>query len=117
MDELRGFIYEAVNTGDLENTLESLSMVEPKFTAVSPEAVELTLRRGEAGMLRTFIDSANVGGRRRWMRSGTPPAKPSSRASKVRSGRGCTTSMWTCTKQSTLKKPITSKKTKALWST
>ena len=48
------------------------------------------------------------------MRIGTPSAKPSSKASKVRSVRGESTRMWNCTKRSTIKKPDTSQKVKAL---
>ena len=57
---------EAVKIGDMEKILESLSVVKPKFTAGFPGAVvregadELTQRR-EEGILRTFIDTTNVG--------------------------------------------------------
>ena len=59
--------HEAVTLGDLEKTQESLLVVKAKFTADFPEVVlregadELTLGREEEGMLRTFIDTANVG--------------------------------------------------------
>ena len=72
MDELRRLVvvdnHDAVQVGDLERTLESLSVVEPKFTADILEAVvregkdELTLRRGEEGSQRTFINTTIVGG-------------------------------------------------------
>ena len=58
---------EATKIGDSENAQESLP-VKPKFSADFPEAVgregvdELTLRREEEVMLRTFIDTTNVGG-------------------------------------------------------
>ena len=59
--------HEASKIGDLEKNLESLSVVKPKFTTDFREAVvregadELTLRKEEEGMLRTFIDTTNVG--------------------------------------------------------
>ena len=72
MDELRRLVvvdnHDAVQVGDLEKTLEALSVVEPKFTADIIEAVvregedELTLRRGEEGSQRTFINTTNVVG-------------------------------------------------------
>ena len=60
----------------------SFSGEPPKFTADFPEAVfregadELTLRREEKGMFRTFIDTPNVGDRtwrHRSMRTGNLP--------------------------------------------
>ena len=63
--------HEAVESGDLEKTLESLSVVKQKFTADFPEAVvcqgadELTLRREEEGIVRTFINTTQVGDNRR----------------------------------------------------
>ena len=70
MDELRRFTtvndHQLVKTGTLEKTLASLSVVEPQFTVDFPAAVvregadEVTLRR-EEGMLRTFINTTNVG--------------------------------------------------------
>ena len=47
--------------------MEVLPVVKPNFTADVPEAVvregadELTLRREEEGVLRTFIDTEKVG--------------------------------------------------------
>ena len=91
----------------IKKTPESLSVVWPKVTADFPQAtvregaVELTLRRGEEGTQRTFINTPNVktldGDLRWWMKIDTPAAKPSSKASKVRSGGGWTasTSKWT----------------------
>ena len=61
--------HEAVKIGNMERTLDPLSMVKPKITANFPVAVvregadDLTLRR-EEGMLRTFSNSTNVGGSR-----------------------------------------------------
>ena len=70
-EELRRFImvdnHETVKIGYLEKTLESLSVVDPTFTADFPEealrggAGELTLRRVEAGTQRTSINTINVG--------------------------------------------------------
>ena len=72
MDELPRLIvvdnHHAVQVGDLERTLESLPVVEPKFTADILEAMvregadELTLRRGEEGTQHIFINTTNVGG-------------------------------------------------------
>ena len=59
--------HQAAKIGDLEKTKEAHLVVQPKFTADFPEAVvregaaELTLRRGEEGMLRTLIGTSNVG--------------------------------------------------------
>ena len=50
-----------------EKTQESFVVVKAKFTTNFPEVVlragadELTLQREEEGMLRTFIDTTNVG--------------------------------------------------------
>ena len=66
MDELTRFIkvnnHEAVNIGDLEEHSVARHESEPKFSVDCPELAvregveELTLRRAEEGMLRTFID-------------------------------------------------------------
>ena len=59
--------HEAVEIGDLEKTQESLSVMNPKFTTDFPEAAvregadQLTLRAEEEDVLRTFIDTADVG--------------------------------------------------------
>ena len=64
--------HEAIKIGDLEKAQESLPVVEPKFISDLPEDVvregadELTLRR--EGMLRTLVDTTNVGDS-----SGGPP--------------------------------------------
>ena len=70
-EERRRFImvddHEAVKIGELEKTLEPLSVVKPEVTADVPEAAvregadELTLRRGE-GTQRTFINFTSGGG-------------------------------------------------------
>ena len=86
MEGLRNFItmdnHEAVKIGDLEKAPESLPVVKPKFTTDLPEAMvregadELTLRREETGMLRTFVDTTNVrdvdGSHRSRVRTGMP---------------------------------------------
>ena len=60
MDGLRRFLmvdnYEAVKVGDLEG-----DHGVPIFTTDFPGADELTLRAEEEGMLRTFIDTTDVG--------------------------------------------------------
>ena len=62
--------HEAARVGDLEKNMESRKVVKPKFMTDCPEAVvregadELTLRAGEEGALRTFIDPTNVGDKR-----------------------------------------------------
>ena len=63
-------------------------MVTPMSTrrllqkAAVREAVgDLTLRRGEEGMLRTFIGAADVEDHRWWTRTGTQSAKPFTGAS------------------------------------
>ena len=71
MDGLRRFIMvdnrEAVKVGDSEKNMESRPVAKPKFTTDFPEALvqegadELTLRPEEEGMLRTFIDTTEVG--------------------------------------------------------
>ena len=76
MDGLRKFImvenHEAVKVGELEKNMESRKVVMPKFTTDFPEAVaregsdELTLRADEEGALRIFIDTTNVGDKKRW---------------------------------------------------
>ena len=73
LDGLRKFIavdnHEAVTVGDLHLETGSKNVVKPKFTADFPGAVihegagELTLRAHEEGVLRTFIDTPNVGDR------------------------------------------------------
>ena len=55
-------------------------------------------------------------GHRVWMRTGTPSAKPSSKASKERSGKGCISSMSKDIRRSTFP-PSTSRKAKSLWET
>ena len=61
---------EAVVIGDLQKNSVALPVVEPKFgedcteAAVREAVEELTLRRGEEGGLRTFIDTTNVGDNR-----------------------------------------------------
>ena len=66
-------IYQGGYARDLEKNsvaLQALLIVEPKSSeyrreaAVRKGAEELTLRRGEAGGLRTFIDTTNVGDNR-----------------------------------------------------
>ena len=58
--------HEAVKIGDLVKNLESRSVVEPKCTADLPRAIareeadEPTLRRGEEGTQRTFINTTSV---------------------------------------------------------
>ena len=84
MEELRRFItevnHETGKIGDWEKTLESIPVVKSKFSEDVPEAVvregadELTLRREEEeGVLRTLIDTTNVGdiGRKRPLVDGT----------------------------------------------
>ena len=59
--------HEAVQIGDLDRAQASLLVVKSKFTTDFPEVVlregakKLALRREEEGMLRTFIDTTNVG--------------------------------------------------------
>ena len=73
IDELQRLIkvddHEEVNIADLEKYSVALHVVEPKFgredfpeAAVREGVEELTVRRGEAVGLRTFIDTTNVGG-------------------------------------------------------
>ena len=101
-------------------------MVQPRFTADFPAAVvreganEPTLPGEEEGMLRTFIDTASVGDSR-WER---PLVDENWHASCQAIYKGvvgadwgfCATSMQSCTKRSTFKKPGVSEKAKALWS-
>ena len=62
----------AVKVGDVEKNMDSRKVVKPKFTTEFPEAVvregavELTLRADEEGAVRTFIDTTNVGDKKRW---------------------------------------------------
>ena len=75
MDGLRSFImvdnHEEVKVGDLEKNMESRPVVRPKFTTDFLEAMvregadELTLRAEEERMLRTFIDTTDVGDSKR----------------------------------------------------
>ena len=58
---------EAVKVGDLERYTDVTKVVRTSFfRAISPNAAfreevcELTLRAGDAGMLRTFIDTTRV---------------------------------------------------------
>ena len=74
LDGLRRFImvdnHEVVKLGDSEKNMESRIMSKPEFTAdflgsvVRERADELTLRAEEEGMLRTFIDTTDVGDNR-----------------------------------------------------
>ena len=76
LDGLRNFIavdsHEAVTVRDLHRETRSKKVVKPKFTTDFPGAViregadELTLRAHETGVLRTFIDTSNVGDQRWW---------------------------------------------------
>ena len=84
--------HEAVRIGDLEKNSMAIKVVGPKFnTEDIPEAAvregvdELPLRRVEEGMLRTFIDTTNVGDRR-W--------KPFTAASREKSGKSCAVRSW-----------------------
>ena len=71
MDGLRRFImvdnYGAVKGGDLEKNMVSRTVVKLNFTTKRLEAMvregagELTLRREEACLLRTIIDTTSVG--------------------------------------------------------
>ena len=71
MDGLRRFImvddHEPVRVGDCETNMESRKVVKPKITTDCLEAVvrggaeELTVSADEEGMLRTFIDTTDVG--------------------------------------------------------
>ena len=103
--------HEAVKVGDLEKTLQSLSVVELQFTADFPEAVvregadELTLRRGEEGTQRSFTNTTNAGDNRWW-----PPLVDEDwhaicqailKGIEGEEWKGCTTSMQNCTQQST----------------
>ena len=59
-------MHEAVMTGDLEWTQESRLVVKLKFTdfreaVIREGAGALTLRREEEGVLRTLIDTTDVG--------------------------------------------------------
>ena len=76
VEELRKFITmdghtRRVNVGDLEKTYKSAPVVKPQFTTDFLEAAaregadEPTLRREETGMLRTVVDTTNVGDSRR----------------------------------------------------
>ena len=62
--------HEAIKIGDVERTRESLPKEKPKFRADFPETVvregvdALILTREEEGMLRTFVNTTNVGGSR-----------------------------------------------------
>ena len=70
-EELKRFItvdnHGAMKISDLERTLASLLLVEAKFSkedcphAAVRQGAELTLRKGEEGGLRTFIDTTDVG--------------------------------------------------------
>ena len=105
MEELRND--EAVKIGDLEKTQELLRVVKPMFTGDFPGAVvregvdELTLRREETGMLRTCIDTTDVGGRS-WGPPlvGMPFVRLPTEESRDRNGRTCTTSTLRRTKRS-----------------
>ena len=107
--ELTRFIevenHEAVKIGDLEKNSEAIKVVKPKSSkeifqnaAIREGVDELTLREGEGGTLRSFINAATVGaadgGHRLWTKIGMPFAKPSTRASRERNGRFCTSSSW-----------------------
>ena len=73
--ELTRFIevenHEAVKIGDLEKNSEAIKVVKPKYSkeifqnaAIREGVDELTLREGEGGTLRSFINAATVGGSR-----------------------------------------------------
>ena len=74
MDGLRLFVavdnYAAVKIGDLEKETRSKKDEKPRFATDFPRAViregagELTLRAHEEGVLRTFIDTSNMGNKR-----------------------------------------------------
>ena len=99
MGELRRFMVDdhEVTIGVLERTSESLPVIEPKFSVDFPEAAvregadELTLRCAPSSTPR-WEGEVDVD-RRCWTRIGTPFARLFTRASKARSGKGCTTSM------------------------
>ena len=75
MSGLKKFIavdnYASVKIGDLQKETKSKKVVKPGFTADFPGAVifdegadKLTLRAPEESVLRTFIDTRNVGNKR-----------------------------------------------------
>ena len=126
MDELRRFIvekHEAVQSGDLERTFESLSVVEPKFSdafreaAVRAGADELTLRRGEECTSRSFIDTPKVGDSR-W---GPPLDDEDWHAVRQASDKGPEERERLCHKYADMhkavngRKPGNNHKTKTLW--
>ena len=108
MEELRRFItevnHETGKIGDWEKTLESIPVVKSKFSEDVPEAVvregadELMLRREEEGVLRTLIDTTNVGdiGRKPPLvdETGVQFVRAFTKASRERNGRTCTASTW-----------------------
>ena len=93
MDGLRKFIsednHEAVKEGDMHHETRPKKVVKPKFTApgavIREGAAELTLRAHEEALLRTFIDTSNVGDHRQLSRIGTllPGHFPGSRRTRV----------------------------------
>ena len=106
MDGLRLLIavdnYAAVKIRDLHKETRSKKVVRPSFTTDFSGAVlrdgagELTFRAHEEGVLRTFIDTANVG----WLTTtGTPSVRAFLKESKDQSGKPCIIDTRTCTKQ------------------
>ena len=79
MDGLRKFImvdnHEVVRVGELDKNVQSRTVVKPKSTTDFPEAVVRegagppTVRADVEGMLRTFIDTPNLGDKK----IGEPP--------------------------------------------
>ena len=127
IEVLRKFIsvdnHEAVEIGDLEKTQESRLVLKPKFTTDFAEVVvregadELTVRREDEGMLRSVIDTTNVGDSRvgpLLVDEDWRAVCQSTKASRDRDGRTCATSTWRCTNRSTSKKPGVNKKARTL---
>ena len=74
IDGLRKFVVvcncEAVTSGDLEKETKSKKVVKPNFTtdfpgaAIQEGAGELPLRAHEKDVVRSFVDTTNVGNKR-----------------------------------------------------
>ena len=104
MDGLRKFIsvddHAAVEIGDLGKNIESKKVLKPMFSTDCEQIPEAVFREGAGEQMKKVHCARSLtprmwktkdGSHRSWMRTGTPSARPSAKASRERKERPCTT--------------------------
>ena len=103
MDELRRFTevdnHEAVKIGDLEKNSEAIKVVGPNFDRENifrggPNWHFVEVKKVLSAPSSTPPKRRPTDGDHRWTRTGTQFVKSSTKASRERNGRTCTTSAW-----------------------